>query len=88
MNERNAIVLDSEEAQIGVIQVAGLLARRIVCWVKPGEVLQRGQRFGLIRFGSRVDVTLPASATLLVREGSRVKGGSTIVARLVPGEAP
>lgn len=81
-NEQNTIRLDAAEASIEVKQIAGLLARRIVCWVSPGEALARGQRIGLIRFGSRVDVTLPASATLLVKEGSKVKGGTTILARL------
>lgn len=81
-NERNLVVLGIDGARIEVTQIAGILARRIVCWVKPGDRLVRGQRMGLIRFGSRVDVTLPASATLLVREGAKVKGGSTILARL------
>lgn len=81
-NEQNAIRLHAREGPVEVKQIAGLLARRIVCWVSPGDALSRGQRIGLIRFGSRVDVKLPASATLLVREGSRVRGGTTILARL------
>lgn len=81
-NEQNTISLNAPEASIEVKQIAGLLARRIVCWVSPGDALSRGQRIGLIRFGSRVDVTLPASATLLVKEGSQVRGGTTILARL------
>jgi phosphatidylserine decarboxylase len=81
-NEQNSITLNTGEARIEVKQIAGLLARRIVCWVRPGEALERGQRIGLIRFGSRVDVTLPATATVLVQEGVKVKGGTTILARL------
>jgi phosphatidylserine decarboxylase len=80
-NEQNRIILDTGGPLIEVKQIAGLLARRIVCWVKPGDSLERGQRVGLIRFGSRVDVTFPASATLLVREGSKVKGGVSVLAR-------
>ncbi|MDA2915667.1 phosphatidylserine decarboxylase family protein [Nitrospinae bacterium AH_259_B05_G02_I21] len=87
-NERNTIVVDAAGTPIAVTQIAGVLARRIVCWVHPGDNLERGQRIGLIRFGSRTEVTLPASATLLVEEGAKVKGGSTILARLAPeGEA-
>lgn len=81
-NERNSILLDAGGALVEVRQIAGLLARRIVCWVRPGDGLERGQRLGLIRFGSRVDVTFPSSATLLVGEGTRVKGGTTVLARL------
>ena len=88
VNERNTIVVDAAGTPIAVTQIAGMLARRIVCWVHPGDNLERGQRIGLIRFGSRAEVTLPASATLLVEEGAKVKGGSTILARLAPeGEA-
>lgn len=87
-NERNTIVVDVAGTPIAVTQIAGMLARRIVCWVHPGDNLERGQRIGLIRFGSRTEVTLPASATLLVEEGAKVKGGSTVLARLAPeGEA-
>ncbi|MCH6567400.1 MAG: phosphatidylserine decarboxylase [Nitrospinae bacterium] len=86
-NERNSILFNAGGTPIVVRQIAGLLARRIVCWVGPGDSLERGQRIGLIRFGSRVEVDLPASATLLVQEGAKVKGGSTIIARLAPEEA-
>lgn len=87
-NERNTIVVDVAGTPIAVTQIAGMLARRIVCWVHPGDNLERGQRIGLIRFGSRTEVTLPASATLLVEKGAKVKGGSTVLARLAPeGEA-
>jgi phosphatidylserine decarboxylase len=64
-NERSALVIDIEHhGEIGVVQIAGLVARRILCWADEGEELDAGERFGLIRFGSRLDVFLPASAPL------------------------
>jgi phosphatidylserine decarboxylase len=80
LNEQNVVVIENEYCSIQVKQIAGLLARRIVCWVKPGDTLQRGERFGLIKFGSRVDVLMPSDANLKVRRDDRVKGGSTILA--------
>lgn len=85
LNESNVVVIEGEGYSVQVKQIAGLLARRIVCWVKPGDTIQRGQRFGLIKFGSRVDVLMPADAVLHVRTGDRVKGGSTVLAML-PGD--
>jgi phosphatidylserine decarboxylase len=83
-NEQNALRIgDSQGRKVGVVQVAGVLARRIVCRVKQGDMLARGQRFGLIMFGSRTDLYLPKSCELKVAEGERVKGGETIVARFV-----
>lgn len=87
LNESNVIVIEGEGYSLQVKQIAGLLARRIVCRVKPGDTIQRGQRFGLIKFGSRVDVLMPADAVLRVRTGDRVKGGSTVLAML-PRNAP
>jgi len=81
-NERNALTLvDSRGVRLRVVQIAGVVARRIVCKVKKGDVLEAGQRFGIIMFGSRVDVFLPPGARLEVSEGQRVKGGETILAR-------
>ena len=60
-------------------QIAGLIARRVVCWKKPGNALERGELFGLIRFGSRVDVLLPKEVRLVIRAGDRVKGGTSII---------
>ncbi len=80
LNEQNVVVIENGEHSVQVKQIAGLLARRIVCKVKPGDVLQRGQRIGLIKFGSRVDVLMPANANLRVRRGQSVKGGSTVLA--------
>lgn len=80
-NEQNAVFLkDKEGRRILCVQIAGFLARRIVCDVHGGETLHKGQRFGLIRFGSRVDLYLPLECSLVVREGDRVRGGETIVA--------
>lgn len=88
LNENTTLVLENADGTVQVKQITGLLARRIVCNVKPGDRLQRGQRYGLIKFGSRVDVFLPGSASLLVKLGDRVKGGSTVLATLQPGSAP
>jgi phosphatidylserine decarboxylase len=83
-NEQNAVkVIDENGRLFGVVQIAGVVARRIVCSVKPGEVLRRGDRFGLIMFGSRTDLYLPQGCTLEISEGQRVKGGATIVGRFV-----
>ncbi len=82
-NERNAMMLETAEGQsITVVQVAGLIARRILCYAKPGDVLTRGQRYGFIRFGSRVDVYLPLTATARVAIGDKVAATSTILAKL------
>lgn len=82
-NERNALVIKMPGGQrISVVQVAGLIARRILCYVKAGEALARGQRYGFIRFGSRVDVYLPLSARPKVAVGDKVYATSTILAEL------
>lgn len=82
-NERNALVIKQPDGQrISVVQVAGLIARRILCYVKPGEALVRGQRYGFIRFGSRVDVYLPLSARPRVAVGDKVYATSTVIAEL------
>jgi phosphatidylserine decarboxylase len=81
-NEQTLIVIDAGGYEVSFKQIAGLLARRIVCNLRPGDKVERGQRMGLIKFGSRVDVLVPASAELRVSKGSRVKGGSTILAVL------
>jgi phosphatidylserine decarboxylase len=81
-NERNAMVLKLDGERITVVQVAGLIARRILCYVKAGDRLARGQRYGFIRFGSRVDVYLPLTARPKVAVGDRVAATSTILAEL------
>jgi phosphatidylserine decarboxylase len=82
-NVRCTLVLDTAFGErVRVVQITGLIARRIVCHPRVGEWLRRGDRYGLIRFGSRTDVVLPLSAELRVRRGDRVRGGSSIVAQL------
>jgi phosphatidylserine decarboxylase len=81
-NEQQAIVLENETGlRLLVVQIAGLLARRIIPFVKPGHNLARGERLGMICFGSRVDLYLPLEAEVLVKVGDRVKAGSSMVAR-------
>jgi phosphatidylserine decarboxylase len=83
-NEQNSLrIIDENGRAFGVVQIAGAVARRIVCWVRPGDRLERGERFGLIMFGSRTDVYLPSGCRLEVQEGQRVRGGETVLARLV-----
>jgi phosphatidylserine decarboxylase len=82
MNEQTLVVIDAGGYEVSYKQIAGLLARRIVCAVKVGDRVERGQRVGLIKFGSRVDVLIPADAVLKVKTGTRVRGGSTVVAVL------
>jgi phosphatidylserine decarboxylase len=81
LNEQMALVLEEGRRRVLVVQIAGLLARRIISYVKPGQHLEKGERLGLICFGSRVDLYLPMEAEILVRVGDRVQAGSSIVAR-------
>jgi phosphatidylserine decarboxylase len=84
-NERNALLFEtSDGVRLGVVQIAGLLARRIVCDVAPGDEVAAGETFGLIRFGSRVDVYLPPGSKVTVAVGQRTIGGETVLAEL-PG---
>ena len=77
-NERNIVVLTTLEGKrIVFIQIAGIIARRIVSWIKPGQDLRRGERFGLICFGSRLELFLPADSRIVVKPGDRVTAGST-----------
>lgn len=80
-NERNGLVLETADGKIGVVQIAGLIARRIVCFTREGESLAVGDRIGMIRFGSRVDVYLPADAVPQVGLHSKAIAGETILAR-------
>lgn len=82
-NERNSITIEAEDGtRIGVVQIAGLVARRIVCFVKPGSLLAVGHRFGLIRFGSRLDIYLPKGVSPLVAVGQTAVAGETVLADL------
>jgi len=88
-NERNAIALRLPDGRdMAVVQIAGLIARRILCDLREGEDVQAGERFGIIRFGSRTDVYLPDGVRPLVAEGQTMIGGETVVAELAPGLAP
>jgi phosphatidylserine decarboxylase len=79
-NEHCALILSTpKNFHYAVVQVAGLVARRIVCWVEKGDTVARGSRFGIIRFGSRVDIYLPQQMQLEVRSGQRVRAGETII---------
>ena len=79
LNERCTVALEGDSARLTVRQIAGVLARRIVCRVRPGDKLQAGERYGLIRFGSRTDLVVPRGTELRVRVGDRVRGGETIM---------
>ena len=83
-NEQTLITIDAGEYSVSFKQIAGVLARRIVCNLREGDRVIRGQRMGLIKFGSRTDVLLPANVDLRVKAGDRVKGGSSVLA-VVPG---
>jgi phosphatidylserine decarboxylase len=91
-NEQNAITVRGEDEDAGIEvtfkQIAGLLARRIVCSCSEGQKIERGQRVGLIKFGSRVDVLLPATAVLRVKVGDRVRGGASVLAALDAAQPP
>jgi phosphatidylserine decarboxylase len=78
-NERTSIAIQGEAGRVVVRQIAGVLARRIVCRVRPGDKLAAGQRFGMIRFGSRADVIMPAAVQLRVRVGDRVRAGESVL---------
>ena len=79
-NERHSIVIDGPHGPVGTVQIAGLVARRILCWSEEGQALGQGERFGLIRFGSRVDVFLPEGASPRVALGQTMVAGETILA--------
>mgnify|MGYP003321709436 CR=1 FL=1 len=82
-NERNGITIQLDDGrQYGVVQIAGLVARRIMCWSEEGSDMQRGERFGLIRFGSRLDIYLPSGAEPTVQIGQTMIAGETIIAKL------
>ena len=80
-NERNSITIQNDNLTVVCTQIAGIVARRIVCWPKVGDELYLGERYGLIKFSSRTDVLLPLNAVVEVKVGDRVVGGETIIAR-------
>jgi phosphatidylserine decarboxylase len=83
VNEQNILTIRGRESKLVVKQIAGVLARRVVCWKSPGQAMERGEAIGLIRFGSRVEVLLPSGVQVLVRVGDRVKGGVSILGEYV-----
>ena len=83
VNEQNAVRMTNPRGgDVEVVQIAGLLARRIICYVKEGQELAKGQRLGIIMFGSRVDLFLPGGSSVAVTEGQKVKGGLTVIGKL------
>jgi phosphatidylserine decarboxylase len=81
LNEQNIIHIDSPQGRVVFKQIAGAIARRVICWKSKGETVSLGERVGMIRFGSRVDVWLPAAAQVHVSRGQNVKGGESILAK-------
>ena len=87
-NEHSEVRIDHDGVEVVTRQVVGVLARRVVCRVSPGDELAPGTRIGLMKFGSRMDVFVPESAVLCVARGARVRGGETIIAELAPRTTP
>ena len=82
LNEQNTLTIQGDGLTVRCTQIAGILARRIVCWKRPGEGVKCGERFGMIKFSSRTDLLLPPNVEVVAREGMRVRGGVTIVGRI------
>ncbi|MEN6462395.1 MAG: phosphatidylserine decarboxylase family protein [Syntrophomonas sp.] len=80
-NVSNCLGLATEWGKVMVVQITGLIARRIVCWVKPGDYLTTGERFGLIRFGSCTELYLPPNVQVLIQSGQKIKGGKTVIGK-------
>ena len=84
VNEQNALTIEGEKVSVVCKQIAGILARRIVCWKHKNDQVTRGERIGLIKFSSRTDLVLPANVKVTVTEGMKVQGGTTIIGRIQP----
>ncbi|HVE56113.1 MAG TPA: phosphatidylserine decarboxylase [Pyrinomonadaceae bacterium] len=82
VNERNALTIEGDKMTVICTQIAGIVARRIVCWSKTGDNLELGEKFGLIKFSSRTDLLMPKEVEVLIKIGDRVVGGETIIAKL------
>jgi phosphatidylserine decarboxylase len=80
-NEQNIITVDTPGGRLAFKQIAGAIARRVICWKRAGETVLRGERIGLIRFGSRVDIWLPMEAEIVAQRGQKVKGGESLLAK-------
>jgi phosphatidylserine decarboxylase len=83
VNEQNTLTIEGEKITVICKQIAGILARRVVCWKGKGDTLKLGERFGMIKFSSRTDVVLPANVKVTVTEGARVRGGTTVIGRIL-----
>jgi len=81
LNEQNSLTIEGNGLTVTCTQIAGILARRIVCWKKAGERVECGERFGMIKFGSRTDLVMPPAVDVVIKEGMRVTGGVTIIGR-------
>ncbi|MDI1242196.1 MAG: phosphatidylserine decarboxylase [bacterium] len=79
-NERNTLTIEGEAVTVSATQIAGIVARRIVCWAKEGDELQQGEKYGLIKFSSRTDVRMPSNVEIQVKMGDHVKGGESVLA--------
>ena len=82
LNEQNSLTIQGAELTVKCVQIAGVLARRIVCWKRRGERVKCGEQFGMIKFGSRTDVLMPSNVEVTVHEGMHVRGGETIIGRI------
>lgn len=82
VNEQNVLTIQGDKITVVCKQIAGILARRVICWKKKGDQLNLGERFGMIKFSSRTDVLLPATVKVTVSEGDRVRGGITVIGRI------
>ncbi|MDD2439777.1 MAG: phosphatidylserine decarboxylase [Methanosarcinaceae archaeon] len=87
-NERNDFIIESKYGEVQVTQIAGTIARRIVTYSKKNDIVEQGQRLGMIRFGSRVDVTIPEEFDMVIKKGERVKAGKSIIASLKKNPNP
>jgi len=83
VNEQNVLTIEGEKITVVCKQIAGILARRVVCWKGKGDNLALGERFGMIKFSSRTDVVLPANVKIVITEGMRVRGGATVIGRIL-----
>jgi phosphatidylserine decarboxylase len=83
VNEQNSLTIEGEKITVVCKQIAGILARRIVCWKQKGDKLALGERFGMIKFSSRTDLLLPPNVQVMVTKGARVRGGTTVIGRIL-----
>jgi phosphatidylserine decarboxylase len=81
-NEQNTLTIVGEQITVKCAQIAGILARRIICWKREGQRVECGERFGMIKFGSRTDLVLPNTVEILVKEGMHVRGGVTVIGKI------